>query len=247
MSVNNATMSKKVTSIIPGVATRKAVMKSADGRFKMNLPFAPVAATYAAIGRTWTPIARPGRLPILAPGPPTLSTLTFTLTLADPDPQVSQEKLISTLWDFANTGVAILLSYGPSEGGQWRVTSLSIEAVQRNLQNQISWANATIELTEASDLVLAAGPLTGGSRNPKAKPGAKSPGGRDTGRSSNGTHHAVPGGTRSPRRYIVQAGDTAHSIAIREYGDVGMWRRVLSYNHITAKQLTVGRILSIPW
>jgi nucleoid-associated protein YgaU len=140
-----------------------------------------------------------------------LLTMSFSFMLTDKrDMLAPQTASIATLRELARTGEKILVRYGPSEQGMWRITEASMSSELREPdENEITRATVSIKLTQASDAAPAIGPL--------GKPAPPPP---------------APSKPPPPRVHIVVKGDCLWSIARRYYGSNSgpSWPRIFDAN-----------------
>jgi nucleoid-associated protein YgaU len=205
-------------------SARKMFIATEDRSLFVMVPFAARVIDYSNRARIHTQIERPGRSPILAVGGVPLPTMSYDLFFGDRDGG-SVEADLHTLEQIAQSGMRVVVNYGPGEAGLWRITAFSYSSANRSEDDQsISQAVASIELTRASDYNVRVGPLTGGSSTAPPK--------------------------SSTRVHIVAKGDTLGSISRKYYGTNTLWRFLADANKIRhpkrTKKLKPGRKLTIP-
>lgn len=99
------------------------------------------------------------------------------------------------------------------DGRLWRITSMSVQVTMRQHgTNRPTQATAAVQLTEASDVIVHVGPITGGSK-PAPKP--PTPPGRPA---------------KPPRIHVVKRGDTLWAIARKFYGNGALYPRIAKAN-----------------
>lgn len=166
--------------------------------------------------------ARPGRKPLTLLDGEALPGIDLTFQLAHFDHQSPVEGQIDRLRKIAESGQRVsVLGMSPQERGPWRVDDLTITGtLRRQGTNELTRADVTLSLVEASDANPKVGPVSGG--------------------------HGGKGGKR-PKFYKVRKGDTLRKIANRFYGDPGVWRQIAKANGIkNPDKLKVGRKIKLP-
>lgn len=206
-------------------SNRKMFIATEDRSLFLMVPYAPRNIDYGGRGRITATIDRPGKKPLLSVGGTPLLTMGFDLVFANPDPDVSVQADIDALEALAASPARVIVNFGPGEAGLWRFTNLSYSSVMRHpVDNSITQATATVELTQASDYTPRVGPLSGG-------------------------FSSSVGSTRT-RTYTVKAGDTLGRISKQFYGTTKHWRFLADANKIRdphrTKKLKAGRKLTIP-
>lgn len=199
----------------------------------LELPLAPTVSHDGLAGR-WVTLDRVGRKPLLGRAGAELRTYSTTLDLVGRrggklDATVSVERELQTLRGLARSGERVRWErFGPSEGGLFRITNLSVSDERRQQgTNAITHARIAITLTEASDAVTHVGPVSGGVKPPGGAANAPTP---PTGKS-----------------HTVAKGETLWAIAVRYLGDGSAWPRIADANGVTdPRKLAVGQRLSIP-
>lgn len=212
------------------------------------LPITNPEAAFKGMAPAWQQVERPGRKPILARAGETLTTLDLKVTVAAPDggrldPTGSVEYTLGRLAALAildSEAAPIALTWGAfdtsqnvTSSGLWHLQSIEIDSELRQPgTNNITRAEATITLIEASDAPAATG---GGSVPAWAQPPAP-------------PQPVAAASVRSPSAWTVSASDTAYSIATAVYGSAEPgWRTILTANGITnPTALTPGMTLLIP-
>jgi hypothetical protein len=191
----------------PQAARRRMTIRTEDSRVTITVPFAPKVIQYTELAQRWVEIDRPGRPPILSSSSKPLPRLSYDLFVGGTDPEESQEWRLQTLKALAEGRDRVVVSFGPAEGGLWRITSLSTSSIDRHpVTGERTRATVSIELTQASDSVLQAGPVSGGASS--------------------------SGGPTKAQWHTIKAGDTLHRLAVKYYGDPRKWRLVADANGI---------------
>jgi LysM repeat protein len=214
---------------------KKALMSTIDGAIVFTLPFAPRDGQYSNYGQNWQEQTRVSNAPLLNSNGSLLPRISITLELWDGDTGTVDDQ-IATLVELSNADSAIRYSYGPSEAGLWRFTSLQINPIQRATSNGISEATAEIVMSRASDLSFSVGPVAGGVKPSTASKKSPKSGGKGTGSSA-------------PRYVIFEKGDTLSSLAIKYYKNAALWRRIANAQTppiTNPNTIPVGKKLLIP-
>lgn len=205
-------------------SARKMFIATEDRSLYLMVPFAARVIDYTNRARIHAEIERPGRQPILAVGGVPLPKMGYDLFFASRD-DLGVEAQLQTLERIAQSGMRVVVNYGPGEAGLWRITSFSYQSAARSEVDQsITQAVATIELTRASDYAVRVGPLTGG--------------------------HSSAAPKSATRVHVVRKGDTLGNISRKYYGTNDLWRFLADANKIRnpkrTKKLKPGRKLTIP-
>lgn len=203
-----------ITGLAPAKPAPRAMTLRGELGVVVAIPFAPLGVQVAGLGKIWTQLDRPGRKPLLVVTADGLATWSATLAVAAPDLDHDVEGVLYGLRLLARTGQRLAMTYGPLEGGVWRLTNLSIDVTARTPQQKISAASVGLELTNASDLYPRA------FRLPKVAPAVTQVG------------PGAGGGAIAPRpRYhVVTAGETLYSIARDYYGTGARWELLAGAN-----------------
>lgn len=197
-----------------------------EGGAPFIVPFAPRGSDLDGVAADWQSVARGGRKPLLLRGGGSLQVMRFDLVLGHPDPDQSVEPQLAAVRRLAASGARFRVKLDATSGAfRWRMTAFSQEVVSRQHgTNQPTRAVVQMTFTEAADMVVQVGPVSGGSKG----------GGKDK-------------PEKRPKFYVVKKGDTLQSIAKRFYGDPSVWRRIADANKIKKpKELKVGRRLELP-
>jgi nucleoid-associated protein YgaU len=244
-----------VTVTVPGNATPSRVqaeltlVNTSGGKSTVVvLPITDPAASFKGLEADWEQVTRPGRKPILARVGEKLTTLDLKVTVAAPDggrldPGGTVEATLTKLVSMAGNDTAampVALTWGAfdtsanvTQTGRWHFQSFEIDSETRQPgTNNISRADLTITLVEASDAPTASSSALPAWTKPPAAPA--------------GISTARPAGSITV--WTVSQGDTVYKIAAAVYGNPEPgWRTILDANNITnTGQLTPGLILTIP-
>lgn len=197
---------------------------TAEGATPFVVPYAPGSTSFDALVPEFSTTPRGGRAPLLLQAGEPLRTVSFELVLGKFDPNSAIETELKALEQIAESGARLKVSLDRRTNARlWRMTGLSIEVVGRQHgTNAATRARASVTLTQAADVVVAVGPVSGGAKSKAPK--------------------------KRPKSYVVKKGDTLQSIAKRFYGDTKAWRRIADANKIKKPkaQLKVGRKLKLP-
>lgn len=243
-----------VTFTLQGAATparvqaELTVMNLYPKPMAIVLPITDPEAQFKNLEGDWQQIPRPGQKPILARVADKLSTLDLKVTVAAPDgarldPNNTVEAVLTALTAATATDSQtnpIALTWGSfdssvnvTKAGYWHIQSLEIDSELRQpVTNNITRAEATITLVEASDPPSAQASSMPSWTRPPAAPAAV----------------ATTTVTATIKEWTVSAGDTAYSIARAVYGTAEPgWRLILDANGIISpSSLAPGTALVIP-
>lgn len=196
-------------------------------------PFGPVACTLDNIAPQYASVDRPGRYPLFMRSGNTLPTLSFQLFLGNIySNQRNVQGWINHLIQIARSESLITIQYGAISQGSWRCTTMTVNGVQRNVQNEVSQATVDMVFTRASDIHLHLGPASGGTKKQATSHSAVSV------RGGNKQIHAAV--------YIAKAGDTLWSICKAHYGDPSKWHFVADANRLQTPKLHPGQVIRLP-
>lgn len=179
-----------------------------SGSVRVDIPFAPREIEYNGLAADWATVERPGSVPLLLRSQQPLDTLAFSVMLVEPrDRHWPQTAAYNSLVTLARQSERVLVRYGPSEAGLWRITDLGVGSTQRHPQtNEMTRAVVSLTLTRASDPAAAVGPVSGGAKPPAPAPPA-------------------------PQRvHVVVKGDCLWNIAKKFYGNGSLWPRIFDAN-----------------
>lgn len=196
----------------------------AEGGVTVVVPYAPREGTLDGVAAAYDEVPRGGREPLLLASGGTLRTYTFELIFGYRDPNQSIEDELRAMRDLAESGKRMTVKLDLTTGErQWRMTGFSQQTVGRQFgTNASTRAVCSVTLTEASDPVVGAGPVSGGSTS-KTK---------DKDR---------------PKFVVVKKGDTLQSIAKKYYGNASAWQKIADENKIRdPKKVDVGDKLRLP-
>lgn len=202
--VRNSLSGKSVSNIL---GKRMFIHAESTGTLALAVPYAPEEIDYDGIGLEWAQAERPGDKPLLLRKGDQLGTVKLTVRLASPDRYASQTAAIAAIRGLAKTRERVLVRYGSTEAGLWRLTEVSIASLRRHPDtSEITDATVSMTLTEASDAAPAVGPV---SPPPPPPPPPKPP---------------------PPRVHVVVKGECLWRIAQRYYGHGPLWPRVYDAN-----------------
>lgn len=191
----------------PAKSPRMYIYAETTGALSFSAKYAPQQIEYDSLAQTWTSTTRTGTTPLLLRSGDALGTMKFSLTLASTNMFATQTRQINALKALCKTQERILVRYGPTEAGLWRITDCSITSSQRHpVSNEITQAVASITMTAASDAAPAVGPI-----NPPPPP-------------------PPPPAPPAPRTYVVVKGDCLWNIALRFYGAGAKWPTIYDAN-----------------
>lgn len=221
----------------PPQPRRHVTIALANGLDLLTLPVTNPKVDMSDLSSDWQPVPRPGHKPLLLRHGDKLAVMRLEVTIARPagDPGNDDvETIIAQLRGLAVVpGQPVVVAYGPSEVGQWRLTDFTLSSVRRRQgDNAITWATAQLTFTEASDAPrLQQGTVT----VPPSAPPLTSPPPPQT------------SGQPGPARHAVQAGDSLWSVATLFYGNGNNWRRIADANSIRdPRTVRPGQVLTIP-
>lgn len=208
----------------------------------LTLPLLPASMEHSGFGKKYDTYDRVGLKPILSPGSLGLRMYTFSLIVVARDPNTgditnlrSVEGDLLTLLKMSETGERLhWTNLGSIEKGYFRMTGLSFSYAQRVFgTRRVSVAEASVELTEASDVKIKVGPVSGGASVPAPQAATQSGGGAPA--------PATEGS------YMVRTGDTLSAIALRELGSSARYPAIADLNKISNPNLIrAGQVLRIP-
>jgi LysM repeat protein len=187
---------------------RRMYIYAETSNIVLAVPYAPREVSYEDWENNWVQAERSGRPPLLLYKSPKLKLMKFSLRLASPNRLTPMTAILATLRQLAATKERVLIRYGPTEAGLWRLTGCTLNSAQRDPDtNEITDAVVSLELTAASDAAPAVGPV---------KPPPKPP--------------APPKKPTTKRTYTVVRGDSLWKIAQRFYGRGALWPRIYDAN-----------------
>lgn len=197
----------------------------AEGRAPFEVPYAPRETQSDGFVPQFTVVDRPGREPLLIRTGGALQSMSFELVLGHLNPNQSVEKPLKQLRALAGSGKRMRIKFDDLMAGKrWRLTGFTEHVTMRQHgTNQPTRAVCSFVFTEASDPVVAVGPVSGGHQG----------GGKDD--------------KKWPKFYVVKKGDTLQAIARKFYGGTEGWKDIADANKIRKpKALKVGEKLRIP-
>lgn len=208
------------------------------GNLRLVVPYAPRTSNHTGFAPSYAEVARPGRHPLVLRTAPGLWKQSFDLFLGtiDLDQGIGREFLI--LRQIAESYEPITIINGPGINRTWRITGLSMDAIERNHSNSISRAIVSIEMTEVVDLKPAAGPTQGGKKPPPATTAPPKPGQPEKGNAPK---------PKAPRIHTVTKGQSLSIISNIYYRTPNRWREIAKANGIrNANRIFPGQRLRIP-
>jgi nucleoid-associated protein YgaU len=160
-----------------------------------------------------------------------LNKMAFTLFMGK-NPQGNIENDLARLKNIANSNTrTIVTGYSSLDGGLWRITSLSVTSILRNVSNIISRATVDIEFTRAVDAIVNVGPVSGGVAKPKTPPTKAKPKPKPV----------------AARYYVMKKGDTLWELAVKYYGSGLKWKILADANKIrNVRTIPIGKKIRIP-
>lgn len=214
----------------------KMVLQAGD--IRLTVPYAPRTSNHTGFAPVYTEVARPGRHPLVLRTAPGLWKQSFDLFLGNVDLDYPIGRDFLLLKSIAESYEPITIINGPGINRTWRITGLSMDAVERNHNNQISRATVSIEMTEVVDLKPAAGPTQGGKKPPPATSAPPKPGTPEK---------ATAPKTKAPRIHTVTKGQSLSIISNIYYRTPSRWREIATANNIrNANHIHPGQKLRIP-
>lgn len=206
----------------PRAAASKRPRLRTEKGTEFEFPYSPRGTSLTGLAAPVTVQSRPGRKPLSLLDGGNLAGIDLVFQLAHFDHQLPVEAMITRLRQIAASGQRVtVLGLSPQERGPWRIDDLAITGtLRRQGTNELTRADVTLSLVEASDANPKVGPVSGG--------------------------HGGNGGKR-PKFYVIRKGDTLRKIANRFYGDPGVWRQIAKANGIkNPDKLKVGRKIKLP-
>lgn len=241
-------------TVLPGAVrlpTRKAarmtIAPDSGSGPTIDVPFAPRGVEHSNLAGDFVIVDRPGLVQQIVYQNPLLPTMHFTLQIADQKQQsqfafhasagfvvrtiTTAIQILSSIQTYASQGRRLRIAYGAFESGLWYITSYSFTTIHRDvLTDEVTYAEADLTLTRATDVSQGLGPTTGGVA-PSSPPVTVAP---------------KPVAS-SPRTWPVHSGDTLWEIAVKEYGNGSKWPIIAKANGIKdPRNLPVGKRLVIP-
>ncbi len=110
---------------------------------------APKKITYDADTGKYNEVARPYRKPLLVKEGSTLRRMKMTLFIGSTNIEASVVDSLAALERLANSDYNLAVNYDNRTAGQWRITKLTYDSVERSVwTNDITRADADIEFTQ---------------------------------------------------------------------------------------------------
>lgn len=220
----------------------KVTLRGSSGRV-FTFEVAPSSLEHTGLARGYDEFPRVGIKPLLVRGDKQLRRYSFTAVLVARDASGNIDALtpvvdqIADLRFLAASGERVQwVNFGRVESGFFRVTSLTLTVARRRPSDRaVTVAEASVELTEASDSLLKAGPVSGGAEQ-------VAPAQEETAGAGGQSAAEDP-----PRTYTVKQGDTLYAIALRELGSGSRYPEIAAASDITNPNLIFpGQELVIP-
>ena len=121
-----------------------------DGGFRSyETMLAPKKITFDSDTGKYNEVARPYSKPLLVKEGSTLRRMKMTLFVGSTNIESSVASTLATLEQLANSDYNLTVTYDDRTAGQWRITKLTYDSVERNsLTNAITRADVDIEFTQ---------------------------------------------------------------------------------------------------
>lgn len=207
---------------------RMYIYAETTGTLVFAVPYAPREISYEGLSQVWSEAERSGAKPLLLRKGEQLLVMKFSITLASLDRRLPQTATFTAIRNLARTKERVLIRYGPTEAGLWRITECTIASEQRHPDtSEITQAVVNFTFVEASDAAPAVGPI----KPPPPPVPAPS---------------AVPAPSRT---HTVVRGNTLWGIAQMFYGRGALWPRIFDANRDKIKNPNLiypGQVLTIP-
>jgi LysM repeat protein len=205
----------------------KLIIRTVTSDISYTPPFAPKQVSYYVTGRKYNEVERPDRKPITTSPGISLKQMSMELFIGSNNFEKSIDSDLATLEQLAFTKQILLVEYDPRTQGQWNITSLDYESIERqDGSNIITRANVNIEFTEAIgfNAKTNVASLVAGSASLVASTTSNS----------------------NPKTYVIKKGDTLSAISIKFYYTPNKWRVIADANKLDPKNLKVGKTIRIP-
>lgn len=193
------------------------------------IPYAPRQVNVDGLAGQFATIERVSQLPALVYDRPSLNKISFQLAITDKlfansgGTRRTAKQTLDLLKSYAKAGTRMRVTYSSLEAGSWRITALTFQTLTRDERtNEVTQATVSMELTQASEMVVNVGPVTGGAQQPTVTQPVST------------TH-------------LTKAGDTLWDLAMRYYGDGNKWTVIGDANNIVdPRRMATGIVLRIP-
>ena len=205
----------------------KLIIRTVTNDISYTPPFAPKQVSYYVTGRKYNEVERPDRKPVTTSPGISLKQMSMELFIGSNNFEKSIDSDLATLEQLAFTKQILLVEYDPRTQGQWNITSLDYESIERqDGSNIITRANVNIEFTEAIGF------------NTKTNVASLVAGSASLVASSTSTSN--------PKTYVIKKGDTLSAISIKFYYTPNKWRIIADANKLDPKNLKIGKTIRIP-
>ena len=205
----------------------KLIIRTVTNDISYTPPFAPKQISYYVTGRKYNEVERPDRKPVTTSPGISLKQMSMELFIGSNNFEKSIDSDLATLEQLAFTKQILLVEYDPRTQGQWNITSVDYESIERQSgSNIITRANVNIEFTEAIGF------------NTKTNVASLVAGSASLVASSTSTSN--------PKTYVIKKGDTLSAISIKFYYTPNKWRIIADANKLDPKNLKIGKTIRIP-
>lgn len=181
---------------------KRVILQGVDGRKRrFEFPFGPKEVRYEGEGIDYISIERPGLVALLEADATKARTISFSAVIADERSggKVSQENQLEILRVMAKEDIDLTFTYGVRTlNYRVRITSLSIDSVQRDLNGNITQAGVSIQLTERPRRTIDPVTLNAIRYTPPSKPPSKS------GSTKTGSTSTKPSGQPSKPALVIK-------------------------------------------
>jgi len=200
-----------------------------NGNVVFVVPYAPKEVTYEGFVRTKTPTDRAVGAPLLLVAAGALRKMSFSFLVARKTIQQSVEDLLDQLAAMGANDGRYLVVYSARESGIiFKISNLSVQTQEHNLNNQISRATVAIEFTEDRQYGVTTKAAAAAMLEEATISTARLSGQND-------------------RFYTMKSGDTLRKIAGQFYTSPSAWKQVALANGIVnPASVPVGTILVLP-
>ena len=205
----------------------KLIIRTVTNDISYTPHFAPKQISYYVTGRKYNEVERPDRKPVTTSPGISLKQMSMELFIGSNNFEKSIDSDLATLEQLAFTKQILLVEYDPRTQGQWNITSLDYESIERqDGSNIITRANVNIEFTEAIGF------------NTKTNVASLVAG--------SASLVASTTSTSNPKTYVIKKGDTLSAISIKFYYTPNKWRIIADANKLDPKNLKIGKTIRIP-